>query len=201
MTFANWITILRILLIPVFVGFAIYYGRSVQTGSPETWLRVGAVSSFVLAAISDALDGFIARRFNQMSKLGRILDPIADKGLLFAAVITLSLSNWHYTLPIWFVVMVISRDVVILGGCALLHHMVGHLEIRPSLLGKACTASQMTVIALVLLQSYRAPTLIYEIPVFLAGGLTLLSGLDYLRLGIQQLTQHGHAKADPPRDG
>src|SRR5687768_7713917 len=96
MTTANKITITRILMIPVFVMMAIYYGRGLVKGEPLEWQRWMAVIIFGLAAASDGIDGYIARLYNQRSKLGEILDPIADKGLLLAGIITLSLSNWHY---------------------------------------------------------------------------------------------------------
>ncbi|MGZ5504460.1 MAG: CDP-alcohol phosphatidyltransferase family protein, partial [Chthoniobacterales bacterium] len=82
MTTANKITIVRILLIPAFVTMAIYYGQSVQAGEPAEWMRFTAIAIFLIAAVSDGLDGYVARRYNQRSRLGVILDPIADKGLL-----------------------------------------------------------------------------------------------------------------------
>jgi CDP-diacylglycerol--glycerol-3-phosphate 3-phosphatidyltransferase len=108
MTTANKITIARIFVIPLFVMMAIYYGRSVQAGEPEEWQRWSAVALFLIAAASDGVDGYIARRYNQRSRLGVILDPIADKGLLLAAIITLSVSNWRFELPVWFPVLVIA---------------------------------------------------------------------------------------------
>ncbi len=122
MTTANKITVIRILMIPVFVTLAIYYGQSIQEGSPQDWQRFAAIAVFLLAAVSDGLDGYVARRYNQRSSLGMILDPIADKGLLLSGIITLSISNWstgdqHYgKFPAWFPVLVITRDTVILVG-------------------------------------------------------------------------------------
>ena len=83
MTLANKITIARIFLIPLFVLFAIYYGRSVEQGQPEEWQRWAAIVVFLVASVTDCLDGWVARRFGQRSPLGAVLDPIADKGLLF----------------------------------------------------------------------------------------------------------------------
>ena len=85
MTFATQITIFRILLIPVFIGLAVYYGQSVTAGVPNEALRLWTIASFGLAAFSDALDGYIARNYNQSSKLGAILDPLADKLMLLSA--------------------------------------------------------------------------------------------------------------------
>src|SRR5438067_10364298 len=126
MTTANKITIVRILLIPVFVTLALYYGESVQRHDPLEWQRFAAIVVFLLAAVSDGLDGYVARRYNQRSSLGVILDPIADKGLLLSGIITLSISNWseidpnYGKFPAWFPVLVITRDIVILVGAAVL---------------------------------------------------------------------------------
>ena len=93
MTTANKITVTRILLIPLFVMMAIYYGKSVQRGAPLEWERLLTITIFILAAASDGIDGYVARHWNQRSALGVVLDPIADKGLLLAAIITLSFST------------------------------------------------------------------------------------------------------------
>lgn len=185
MTVANQITIARIFLIPVFVLFAIYYGRSVETGQPEEWQRIAAIAVFLIAAITDGLDGMVARRFNQRSKLGAVLDPIADKGLLITAIITLSLSKWTYAFPLWFPVLVIARDAVIITGCILLRHMTENLEVRPSWTGKAATATQMIALAWIMLQLPN-----YEWSVYLAGAFTLISGIGYVMSGIRILRHH-----------
>src|SRR5213595_1123946 len=118
-------------MIPVFVALAIYYGESVRRGAPLEWQRFAAIAVFLAAAISDGLDGYVARHYNQRSSLGVILDPIADKGLLLSGIITLSISNWsqvdpHYgRFPAWFPVLVITRDVVILVGALVLHYFIG----------------------------------------------------------------------------
>lgn len=188
MTLANRITLVRILLIPVFVVCAVYYSASVRGGAPGEWLRWGAVAAFVLAAASDGLDGWIARRFNQRSALGVVLDPIADKGLLLTAIITLSLYPWKVSLPIWFPILVIARDVVILVGCGLLKFLTGDVEVRPSLLGKVATALQMAAVAWVLLQIPEERWVVWA-----AGLFTLLSGLGYIWRGMHSLG--GAAKA------
>jgi len=204
MTTANKITVTRILLIPVFVMMAIYYGRSVRAGHPQDWQRSAAIFLFMIAAISDGLDGYIARRYNQRSRLGVVLDPIADKGLLLAALITLSFSNWGYEFPLWFPVLVITRDAVILTGTALLHYLVGQVQVKPSWIGKTATALQMTAISLVLLQwNPFQHTYVFagqsieinflDIPVTLAGIFTFLSGIGYVMIGIRQFQAGGHA--------
>ena len=182
MTVANQITLVRIVLIPVFVVFAVYYSVSVRAGAAEEWLRWAAVAVFVMAAVSDGLDGWIARRFNQRSALGVVLDPIADKGLLLAAIITLSLYPWPVSLPLWFPVLVIARDVVILVGCGLLKFFTGDVEVRPSMLGKIATTLQMAAVAWVLLQIPEQQWVVWA-----AGLFTLLSGLGYMWRGMHAM--------------
>jgi cardiolipin synthase (CMP-forming) len=185
MTLANKITIVRILLIPVFVLFAIYYGRSVEQGNPEEWYRWAAISVFLIASVTDGLDGWVARRYSQRSRLGAVLDPIADKGLLLTAIITLSLSKWTNAFPLWFPVLVIARDAVIVTGCVLLKHLNGHLEVRPSFWGKAASALQMIAVGWVMLQ---LP--LHRYPIYAAGLVTLVSGIGYLFDGLAQLRHH-----------
>src|SRR5215212_878610 len=183
MTTANKITVIRILMIPVFVTLAIYYGESIQEGSPQDWMRFSAIAIFLLAAASDGLDGYIARRYNQKSALGVILDPIADKGLLLSGIITLSISNWsnidprYGRFPAWFPVLVITRDIVILVGSAVLHLLNGRVIVRTSWTGKVATVLQMAAIAWVMLQLRFLP-LIYVVAA--AAFFTFVSGVIYV---------------------
>src|SRR5215212_5576511 len=187
MTTANKITVVRILMIPVFVTLAIYYGQSIQEGQPQDWVRFTAIVVFLLAALSDGLDGYVARRYNQRSALGVILDPIADKGLLLSGIITLSISSWSQVdpaygkFPAWFPVLVITRDIVILLGSALVHVMNGTMRVVPRWTGKVATVLQMAAIAWVMLQ-IKIPPLMYV--VYAAGLFTLVSGIIYLRDGV-----------------
>jgi len=198
MTTANKITVVRILMIPVFVTLAIYYGESIQEKNPQDWMRFMAIAVFLLAALSDGLDGYVARRYNQRSALGVILDPIADKGLLLSGIITLSISNWSQVdpnygkFPAWFPVLVITRDTVILIGSALLHVLNGTVRVRPSWTGKVATVLQMAAIAWVMLQMRIIP-LIWV--VIAAGFFTFISGIIYVRDGVRQLSDQGHANA------
>ena len=201
MTFANKITVARILMIPAFVTMAIYYGQSIQRGAPLEWQRFTAIIIFLVAAISDGLDGYVARRYNQRSSLGVILDPIADKGLLLSGIISLSISNWsevdpnYGRFPAWFPVLVITRDAVILVGSAVLHLLVGKVKVRPSWTGKVATVCQMCAIAWVMLQLRFLPLLFV---VIVAGIFTAVSGVIYVTDGVRQLQTAGHAH--PTRD-
>jgi len=192
MTIPNQITIARILLIPVFVMLAIYYGRSASSGHPDETLRVATIVVFLMAALSDGLDGWLARRFHLKSALGALLDPLADKGLMLAAIITLSVTKWPYELPIWYPVLVISRDIIIVTGCGVLRILNDHLDVKPSLLGKASTFLQMGAIAVVMLQWKW-----YEPVVWVSGAVTLFSGIGYVAEGIRQLQAGGHTRPVP----
>jgi cardiolipin synthase (CMP-forming) len=204
MTTANKITIVRILLIPVFVMMAIYYGRGVHRGDPQEWQRWAAITIFVVAAASDGLDGYIARRYNQRSTLGIILDPIADKGLLLTGIITLSVSNWAYEFPVWFPVLVVARDAVILLGVLTLHLLNGSVHVRPSWMGKTATVLQMIAIGVYMLQynpfqknlvmgRWNLDFAFLDLPVWLAGFFTLISGVGYVVDGLRQFQADGHS--------
>jgi CDP-diacylglycerol--glycerol-3-phosphate 3-phosphatidyltransferase len=187
MTLPNQITIARILMIPVFVVLAIYYGKTVASGHPDEHLRMATIAVFLAAALSDGIDGWLARRFHLKSRLGAILDPIADKGLMLTAIITLSVTRWPYELPVWYPVLVIARDVMIVTGCGVLRLLNDHFEVRPSLLGKASTFLQMLTVAVVMLQwQYCEPV------VWVSGVVTLLSGFSYMTEGVRLLQDGGH---------
>lgn len=199
MTTANKITVTRILMIPMFVTMAIYYGQSIQRGAALEWQRLTAILIFLLAAVSDGLDGYIARRYKQRSDLGAILDPIADKGLLLSGIITLSISNWsevdpdYGRFPAWFPVLVITRDAVLLVGAVILHLLIGDkMRVKPHWTGKIATVCQMCAIAWVMLQLRLLPLIVVVIA---AGIFTFISGVIYVMDGVRQLQTAGHAHA------
>jgi CDP-diacylglycerol--glycerol-3-phosphate 3-phosphatidyltransferase len=194
MTLANKITIIRILLIPIFVLVCVDYIRDYRHGHPQEWERILACAIFALAAVSDGVDGYIARRYHQKSELGTFLDPLADKALLVSALILLSRDNSGAfdQLPLWFTVLVISRDAMLLGGMVLIHIMVGKASSRPRLVGKCATFFQMITLGWVLLKIERPP---FEWPMILAGVCTFASGVWYIFDGAKQLNA-GEAKKD-----
>jgi cardiolipin synthase len=198
MTTANKITLVRILMIPVFVTMAIYYGESIKRGQPLEWIRFTAIAIFLIAAVSDGLDGYVARRYNQRSSLGVILDPLADKGLLLSGIITLSISNWseidpdYGRFPAWFPVLVISRDAVILVGAMILYLLNGKVHVKPNWTGKVATVLQMVAIGWVMLQLQFLPLLYVVVA---AGLFTFISGIVYVTDGVRQLQAEGHAHA------
>jgi CDP-diacylglycerol--glycerol-3-phosphate 3-phosphatidyltransferase/cardiolipin synthase len=182
-TFASKITIARICLVPVYVALAFYYGHSVKSGQPDESLRWWALGVFVLAASSDGIDGWVARRFNQCSKFGAYIDPIADKALLLAGVITLSLVDWGapgWRLPLWFAAIVVLRDCIILGGIKILY--VNHREVKivPHWTGKITTVAQMFAIGWVML---RVTEISPVYPCAVAAFFTIWSSIAYIRQG------------------
>src|SRR5438128_849163 len=132
MTTANKVTILRILLTPFFVVEALYY---VTNGNESH--RLLAILSFAVASICDGVDGYIARRYNQRSELGAILDPLADKLLLVSAVVLLSF-NWPTLahIPLWLTCTIIGRDILILAGVVVIQITIGKVQVKPHFLGK-----------------------------------------------------------------
>ena len=201
MTTANKITVVRILMIPAFVAMAIYYGESVKRGQPLEWQRFAAIIIFILAAVSDGLDGYVARHYNQRSTLGVILDPIADKGLLLSGIITLSLTSWSEIEPesgkfsVWFPVLVISRDAILLVGTLVLYLLNGKVQVKPHWTGKIATVLQMVAIGWVMLQLHIIPL---PYVVLAAGAFTLISGILYVTDGVRQLQAEGHAHPAKP---
>ncbi len=195
MTAANKITIVRILLVPAFVAAGLYYGQSVTAGQPDESLRAIAITIFVVAAASDGIDGFIARRFNQRSRLGLILDPIADKSLMVSALVVLSIGGWPENFPLWFPVVVIARDVITVAGALIIHSLIGGIHIAIHWSGKLATLFQILAIAWVMFR-IPFPPAIY--PTVAAAIFTVISGFIYSAAGIRQFHQfeatHGEHK-------
>jgi CDP-diacylglycerol--glycerol-3-phosphate 3-phosphatidyltransferase len=182
-TFASKITIVRICLVPVYAVLAFYYGHTVKIGQPDESLRWWALGVFVFAASTDGVDGWIARRFNQCSKFGAFIDPIADKALLLTGVITLSLVDWGapgWRLPPWFAVLVILRDCIILGGIRILWNHHRRVRFVPHWTGKVCTVTQMFAIGWVML---RLTDISPVYPCIVAGVFTIWSSIAYIRQG------------------
>jgi cardiolipin synthase len=154
LTIATKITIARILAVPAFVILLLYYSNSVLQRAPNYMFRLGATLFFLGIFLFDALDGYIARSRNQITRLGTLLDPLADKALLLSAIIILNQSPetaFDPRIPLWFVITVISRDLMLILGAAVIHLITGTVEIRPRVIGKMATFFQMMVVVWVLL--------------------------------------------------
>ncbi len=186
MTFPTWITLFRLLLVPVFVIFTVKYSTSFQSGQPEEVLRWIAIGIFILAAASDGIDGWLARKYQQESLLGSILDPLTDKALLLSGLITLSLVEWGegWSLPQWFIALVILRDLIIIVGIWILYFINRHVPIKPHWTGKVCTVTQMVALSWVMLKFLNLSPLY---PIIIATVFTIWSGWAYIQTGISQL--------------
>lgn len=198
MTLANKITVTRLFLIPVFVVFAAYYSESITAGEEKQLYRILALAVFALASISDAVDGYIARNFNQSTALGRVLDPIADKLLLLSGVVTLSVTNWHAGLPIWFAGLVIARDVIISVGMLIIYFTHGKAKVRARISGKICTFLQLSCVCWVLVDFWSVDSRPWplDVLIYLAAAFTTVTGYLYLKDGIHQLREAGHTTPD-----
>ena len=188
MTTANKITILRILLIPFFVVETLYY---VETGNEVH--RLLAILSFAITAILDGVDGYIARRYNQRSELGAVLDPLADKFLLVSGVVLLSFNHSPRLgqIPLWLTGIIIGRDLLLLTGIAVIRLIVGKVIVRPRVVGKIATVFQMIVIFWILLDWDRdLNARWFKLWILGAGACTGLSGLLYVWDGVKQLGAH-----------
>jgi CDP-diacylglycerol--glycerol-3-phosphate 3-phosphatidyltransferase len=184
MTTANKITILRILLIPFFVVQVLYY---VKNGNEAH--RLAAILSFAIAAICDGVDGYIARRYNQHSELGAILDPLADKLLLVSGIVVLSFEHRPRleTIPLWLTGTIIGRDILVLAGMLVIQMIVGKVKIRPRIIGKVATVLQMVIILWVLLKWDSKWLRVWLLAAAICTG---ISGLLYVWDGSRQLSAH-----------
>ena len=189
MTTANKITILRILLIPFFVVEVLYY---VKDG--HEFHRLLALLSFAVAAICDGVDGYIARRYNQRSELGAILDPLADKLLLVSGIVVLSFDQRPYfdTVPLWLTGTILGRDVLLLLGLVVIQLVVGKLKVRPRIIGKIATVLQMIVVLWVLLKWDKKWLSGWIISAAVCTG---ISGVLYVWDGVRQLSAHPASSA------
>ena len=193
MTWATRITILRLILVPVFVMLIVTY---TDTDPREEVWRYAAIGAFLLASISDAVDGYLARHWNQGSALGALLDPIADKLLLFAALVTLSLIPLGHLrpFPIWFPAIIISRDALLLGGYGVLRHFQVPMDIHPHWTGKVSTVFTLAAIGAVL---FKLGAVAIFCLCALGAGFALVCTVIYVREGLSLLAHSGHTGARP----
>ena len=174
MNIPNFLSLLRIILVPVIVIFLI-------EGSYAKVLII-----FVIAGLTDALDGALARLLNKQTKLGSFLDPLADKILLSTSFIALAIFS---LIPSWLAVIVISRDFLILLGIAILSMMSVTYEIKPVFVSKITTTLQIaTVFFALLLKTYTFDIISYNwiiVLSWLTASFTIISGLIYIIKGIK----------------
>ena len=169
MNLPNYITLFRIVLIPFFVYLMIYgYERA-------------ALLIFVVACVTDALDGMIARLTNNITELGAFLDPMADKLLILSAFVTLVLMGM---LPVWLVIVVVSRDLILILGAVAIYFTGHQFTARPSFIGKATTVLQLVTVTLALvLTNYGAGSGQMAVLHWATAAFTLASGIQYVARG------------------
>ena len=175
MTIPNIITILRLAAVP-FIIYSVILGWHALA----FWL-------FITAGISDAVDGFIAKRFNQKSELGAYLDPLADKALLVSLFVALGIQGY---IPIWLAILVVSRDVFILCGIGVAVLMGNPIDIDPLKVSKANTAFQIALVCIVLAAiafEFSVEPLV-KAGTFIVAGLTIASAIAYLLTWIRHLS-------------
>ncbi len=177
----NLITGLRILLVPPFL-----------------WLLLqeryeAALLLFVIAGVSDALDGFLAKRFGWTSELGGLLDPIADKLLLLGAILTL---GWLHELPVWLVLLVIARDAIIVVGALCYHALIERFQASPLIISKLNTLLQLTLVFVVIVSYGMIP-----LPAWLLTGLIYLTALTTCWSGAAYMWQWGRRAWRKEPDG
>jgi cardiolipin synthase len=179
LTIPNLITLIRLLLTPLFIIFLI------QGQYPK------ALAVFILAGVSDLADGLIARTWHQKSRLGSYLDPLADKVLMAASFVTLSI---YQAIPSWLTVVVLSRDVALGLGVVIFRLADIPVVVRPSLAGKWTTTFQLLTVGFVLLSKiWPFPSLILSVLFWATGILTTLSGIHYLYGGLKMMnSSHGN---------
>jgi cardiolipin synthase len=176
LTTANQLTILRMLLIPPFVIMLIY--------GHQGW----ALITFIVAGLTDLLDGLIARLAGEKTTLGAWLDPMADKLLLVTMFIVLTLPDIGLAnqLPLWFTILVISRDVAIVATVAVVNLAVGPRTFRPSIFGKIATATYILTGVVTLYFNYLGrKTAMVDAFVYASLVITLISAFHYLRQALR----------------
>lgn len=178
MTLANRISLARLFAVPIVVLLLIRYDGGAE------WPRIAALAVFLIAAISDGIDGYIARHYNQRSRLGAVLDPLADKLLVNITYVFLVVNPGLDTpVPAWIPVVILSRDATVVLGAYLINEYFTPVVTRPDIIGKVTTWFQMAAVVAVLLQLHESFVmgLLYA-----AVGMTLLSFADYFYAGLKQ---------------
>ncbi|MET0606578.1 MAG: CDP-alcohol phosphatidyltransferase family protein [Beijerinckiaceae bacterium] len=172
----NFITLGRIILVPVIIAMIV--------ANRWSW----AFALFVIAGLSDAVDGFIAKRFNMTTELGAFIDPLADKALLVSLYVTLAVVG---AIPAWLTILVVSRDVIILGAVIVAWILDRPLEIRPLLVSKLNTGAQIGFAAWVIgARAFSAsPGPAIDAGGLIVAALTLASGAAYFAIWTRHMAE------------
>jgi cardiolipin synthase len=198
LSWASWITIIRILLIIPFVSFMLKINDTAISEPMRDVMRYAATFIFLVMAVSDAVDGFFARRKKQITKLGSFLDPTADKLLITSACLLLASQHSHvggFLLPPTVVVLIIGKDLFLSIGFVIIYFITSRLFIAPAFIGKIATTLQLSMVTGILIApevSGFLPGWIWFLRVlwWAAAGTAILTTLIYIRNGIRYIEQH-----------
>lgn len=208
LNWANRITIIRILLIPPFVSLMLKSNDVALSYGAQNAMRYAAILTFLLMAISDGVDGYLARARNQITKLGAFLDPIADKMLMISACLLLASQRGHvrdFLLPPTVVVLIIGKDVFLLIGFAIVYLITSQIRIAPAFVGKLATTLQLSMVAAILI----APEASIVLPGWIwllralwwsAAGTAILATLVYIRTGSRYIEEYEQNLANKTPD-
>lgn len=191
MNIAIQITIFRIVLVPVFLALLLLY-RGAEPGTAEA-LRYAALTVFLVASFSDVVDGYIARHWGMATRLGGLLDPIADKLLFGLGIIVLSLppvqGNYPFKPPqLWYPIAIVATNLTLGMGALTAHILSKKIEIRSVALGKAAAVLQAAAMGWILLRLPHVEVFYYP-----AGILSIASGIGYVRGAMQQVRAETNA--------
>jgi len=198
LNWANRITVFRILLIAPFVSLMLKTNDGDLSYGARNTLRYVAILTFLLMAISDGVDGYLARTRNQITKLGAFLDPIADKLLMISACLLLASQRGHvrgFLLPPTVVVLIIGKDLFLLIGFAIIYLITSQIHIVPVFVGKLATTLQLSMVAAILIApeaSRVLPRWIWLLRTlwWAAAGTAILATLVYIRNGSRYIEQY-----------
>mgnify|MGYP001128621313 CR=1 FL=1 len=191
MTIPTRITLARLIMSPVFVVLAIKYSSTIALGKPDVLFLYLALIVFAIAVISDALDGYLARKLNQISRIGSFLDPIADKTLLLSATITLTYIDCGKLIPIFYTTLILSRELIQISGAIAIGAILGDIKVKHHWTGKLSTFMQVILIYSAFIISSESIMLYLSI---IGGLFTFSSAALYIYAGLSQLPESVHAK-------
>lgn len=199
---ANQVTLTRILLVVPFIFLFLDLGSA-----PARWKRLTLVVLFAVIALTDMLDGYLARRWGQITLIGRLLDPVADKLLVISSMVLLMTrgvpADLHgaaapLTLPVWVLAAALAKDCTVILGCLVVYVSTKHLVVNPRMSGKVCTFVQMFMVVVMLLGpdlpvAADLPRIMWR----LAGSLAIVAAIDYT-LAWRRSRRAEHAAAQHP---
>ena len=197
-SWATRITIVRILLVVPFVSFMMKINDTTLSNLAQNSMRHAAIIVFLIMAVSDGIDGFLARRIKQVTKLGSFLDPVADKLLITCACLLLASKKGHvngFLLPPTVVVLIIGKDLLLLFGFVIVYFMTSKIFIAPAFVGKLATALQLSMVTGILI----APEVSAVLPGWIwflrflwwsAAGTAIIAILVYIRKGSRYIEEY-----------